>query len=278
MDKFKNNYIGSMLMIYKYRPITYYDIFSIVHPSEACYHPHMNVFSASITEIELAWDGQRRVTITCPEEAIPAPGQYIQAHKSGDEDAVVPVSLFLGGWVEKEEGQNSKFVTAPPIPPKWRPGDKLTLRGPLGKGFILPSTARRVGLVPLGETTARLLPLVRLALQQGAEVAIFTDTPLPRLPTQVEANPLRALPEALSWADFLAFDGAPEHYNGLSETYGLSPQIPLPCPAQSLIYRPMPCGGLADCGVCALEGIGKKQILVCVDGPVFPWGLASRDR
>jgi len=33
----------------------------------------------------------------------------------------------------------------------------------------------------------------------------------------------------------------------------------------------MPCGGLADCGICAVEGKGRKQLLVCVDGPVFPW-------
>jgi dihydroorotate dehydrogenase electron transfer subunit len=231
----------------------------------------VNVFRGSITEIELAQDGQRRAVIACPEEAIPAPGQYIQAHISGDEDSVVPISLFLGGWVERDESQKSTFTTAPPIPPKWQPGDKLTLRGPLGKGFNLLRTAKRVSLVPLGETTARLLPLVRLALQQNAEVAIFTDAPLPRLPTQVEANPLRALPEALSWAHFLAFDGAPEDFRDIGETLGVSPQTPLPCQAQVLIDLPMPCGGLADCGVCAVVGKGRKQILVCVDGPVFPW-------
>lgn len=231
----------------------------------------MNVFSASITEIELGQDGDRRAVIACPEEAIPAPGQYIQAHISADKDVVVPVSLFLGGWVERDDSQKSAFTTAPPIPPKWQPGDKLTLRGPLGKGFALPQTAKRVGLVPLGETTARLLPLVRLSLQQDAEVAIFTDAPLPRIPNQVEANPLRALPEALSWANFLAFDGTPDHYRGITEAHGISLETPLPCPAQVLIFQPMPCGGLADCGVCAVEGKGRKQYLVCVDGPVFPW-------
>jgi NAD(P)H-flavin reductase len=231
----------------------------------------MNVFSASITEIELAQDGKRRAVIACPEEAIPAPGQYVQAHKSDDEDAVVPVSLFPGGWVGKEKSKNSRFIAAPPILPDWQPGDKLTLRGPLGKGFNLPKTAKHVGLVPLGETAARLLPLVRLALQQDAEVAIFTDSPLPRLPTQIEANPLGALPEALSWADFLAFDGAPDEIKGITDTLGVSPETPLPCPAQILIYQPMPCGGLADCGVCAITSTRRKQLLVCVDGPVFPW-------
>ncbi len=236
----------------------------------------MNVFSASIKEIELARDGQRRVTITCPEEAIPAPGQYIQTHKSEDNGAVVPVSLFLGGWAEEKKSQNSRFIAAPPIPIDWQPGDRLTLRGPLGKGFTLPPTAKRVGLIPLGETTARLLPLIRLALQQDAEVATFTDAPLPRLPTQVEANPLHALPEALSWADFLAFDGTPDDYSHMAEAYGFSSETLLPCPAQALIYQPMPCGGLADCGVCAVAGKGRKQLLVCVDGPVFPWDLFIR--
>jgi NAD(P)H-flavin reductase len=42
----------------------------------------------------------------------------------------------------------------------------------------------------------------------------------------------------------------------------------IPCPAQALFYSPMPCGGAADCGVCALRTRHGVK-LVCKDGPVF---------
>jgi NAD(P)H-flavin reductase len=271
----------------KIPPITYYGIpplpvtrrwvpgeiarrgFSIAHPIEACYHAPVNAYTGRVTRIELGQDGGRRVEIACPQETIPAPGQYIQAHRKGDETVAVPFSIFLGGWPGEEA---STFTAAPPIPPDWQPGDLLTLRGPLGQGFTLPPRAKRVGLVALGCNVARLLPLAEMALNQGSEVALFTDARLPRLPTQVEANPLRALPEALSWGDYLAFDGAPSDYGVIGESLNLLPETRLPCPAQMLVYLPMPCGGLGECGVCALPGKGRKYKLACVDGPVFAWG------
>jgi dihydroorotate dehydrogenase electron transfer subunit len=232
----------------------------------------VNVFTGTVTRIELGQDGGRRAEVACPKANIPSPGQYIQTHKMGDETAAVPVSLFLGGWPGEDA---STFTTAPPIPPDWQPGDALILRGPLGNGFTIPLRAKRVGLVALGDTVARLLPLAEMALYKEVEVALFTDARLPRLPTQVEANPLRALPEALSWGDYLAFDGALGDYEATGESLNLSPTTPLPCPAQILVYAPMPCGGLGECGVCALPGKGRKYKLVCVDGPVFAWGEIS---
>jgi NAD(P)H-flavin reductase len=268
----------------KLSPITYYDVrrfpwsgardanhgcSSIAHPLEACYHAPVNVYTGTIMRIELGQDGSRRAEIACPQETIPAPGQYIQAHKKEDDTAAVPLSLFLGRW--SGEGA-SAFTAAPPIPSDWQPGDVLTLRGSLGKGFTLPPRAKRVSLVALGETVARLLPLAEMALQKEVEVALFTDARLPRLPTQVEANPLHSLPEALSWGDYLAFDGAPGDYEAIGESLNLSQSTPLPCPAQVLVYMPMPCGGLGECGVCAVPGKGRKYKLACVDGPVFAWG------
>jgi dihydroorotate dehydrogenase electron transfer subunit len=229
----------------------------------------VNVFTGTITRIEFGLDGKHRAEIACPQGCIPAPGQYVQAHKRGDETAVVPVSLFSGGWMGEDA---SAFVTAPPIPADWQPGEVLTLRGPLGRGFHIPPTAKRIGLIAMGDTTARLLPLAEMAVYYDLAVALFTDARLPRLPTRVEANPLQDLPEALSWGDYLAFDGAPSDYEGIGETLGISKDTPLPCLAEALIFAPMPCGGLGDCGVCAVRGKGRKYKLVCVDGPVFEWG------
>jgi dihydroorotate dehydrogenase electron transfer subunit len=234
----------------------------IAHPAEACYHAHVNVFTGTITRIAgtitriaFGQDGRHRAQIACPQEYIPTPGQYIQAHKRGDENVVVPVSLFPGGWTGEDA---SAFITAPPIPADWQPGEVLSLRGPLGRGFTIPPTAKRIGLIALGDTTDRLLPLAEMAVYNDLAVALFTDARLPRLPTRVEANPLQVLPEALSWGDYLAFDGAPGDYEEIGKTLGISKDTPLPCPAEALIFVPMPCGGLGDCGVCAVRGKGRK--------------------
>jgi NAD(P)H-flavin reductase len=231
----------------------------------------VSIFIGRISEIKLGEDHGLSAVITCPKNMIPKPGQYVQAHNNKDRNAVLPTSLFLGGLINEEgAGHPSKFIAAPPIPPHWQPGDTLTLRGPLGHGFNIPDTTRRLGLVALGDTFARLMPLAQIAIQTNQEVAIFTDLPLPRLPTQIEANPLKALPEGLPWANFLAFDGPPEAYQNTQELLGLPVNAALPCEAQALVFSPMPCGGIADCGVCAIKWDGKKNKLICVDGPVFP--------
>jgi NAD(P)H-flavin reductase len=229
----------------------------------------VKVHTGTVIRIELGQDGGRRAEIACPQELIPAPGQYIQSHKRGDETTTVPLSLFLSRW----RGDNtSTFTAAPPIPLDWQPGDALILRAPLGNGFNIPLKAKRIGLVALSDTTARLLPLAEMSIYKRLEVALFTDAPLPRLSSQIEANPLHALPDAISWSDYLAFDGAPVEYENIAKTMGLSPTSPLPCPAQALVYLPMPCGGLGECGVCAVPGKGRKHKLACMDGPVFEWG------
>jgi dihydroorotate dehydrogenase electron transfer subunit len=128
---------------------------------------------------------------------------------------------------------------------------------------------RRLALASLDESISRLQPLMQNALDQGAAVALFTDHPLPSLPSAVEANPLEALQEALTWADYLAVDLPPQTIPELSRLLGVErgPRA-LPCPAQALVHLPMPCGGLADCGACAIETRGGWK-LACDDGPVF---------
>jgi hypothetical protein len=76
----------------------------------------------------------------------------------------------------------------------------------------------------------------------------------------------------LKWADYAAFDLARESLPDLSmrlRTGGHRPGLP---EAQVLVRVPMPCGAMAECGVCAVRlrrGIG----LACDDGPVFDLGL-----
>ncbi len=221
----------------------------------------MRVHSGIVNEIRLE-QGGRAAWIACPPAAIPAPGQYLHAWAEGEDASPRGTALFAA------EIAAQGFLAAPPVPETWEPGTRLELRGPLGRGFSLPPACRRLALAILGETPSRLLPLLTQALAQGAEAALFSDLPLPRLPAQVEARPLDALGEALSWADFLACDLPLEALPALPARLGLAQGQSLPCPAQALLFTPMPCAGLAQCGVCAAP-LRRGWKLVCEDGPVF---------
>ena len=99
-------------------------------------------------------------------------------------------------------------------------------------------------------------------------MALFTDASLPWLPAALEVQPLQNIPEALAWADFLAIDIPLQSLAGLRHILGLGAGERLPCPGEVLIETPMPCGGLADCGACAVPG-RRGWKLACKDGPVF---------
>jgi hypothetical protein len=150
----------------------------------------------------------------------------------------------------------------------------LNLRGPLGHGFSLPPAARRVALVAYGEDSDRLHGLVSLASKQGASVTLLCRAVPENLPEEVEAQPLNLLEETIRWADYIAFDVAREVLPELMERLGAKNQVPIRTTrrvdfeAQVLVRAPMPCGALADCGVCALI-VGQSWVMVCKDGPVF---------
>ncbi len=218
-------------------------------------------YLGKVTEIRL--DGsEKAVWVDCPPAAIPQPGQYLSAWSPLDQEAAISSAIFAG-----EIGAHG-FLAVPPIPRSWEPGTKLTLRGPLGRGFELPATTKRLALVALSNRLSRLLPLGLLAIQSGVAVAFFTDCPLPNLPVAMEGSPLSALEVAYGWADTMAIDLAIEQLEYLRRMLRLSPGERLPCPAQVLIVSPMPCGGLAECGVCGVPA-RRSWKLSCQDGPVF---------
>jgi hypothetical protein len=229
----------------------------------------MQTATAKIIAIQIETGGERSARIDCPPGLVPAPGAYLQARNPAESDSALAGALFPVGL------DSVPVFTAAPIPPGWRPGAALHLRGPLGHGFNLPTAARRIALIALGETAARLLPLVPPALAVGADLALFTPASLlpdwqaARLPTALELYPLAALPEALAWADFLALDLPLGELPNLRAQLGFSPHQFLPCPAQALITLPMPCAGVGECGACAISLRRGGTRLACHDGPVF---------
>ena len=216
--------------------------------------------TGELTELYLE-NGLTGGRLLCPQNLIPEPGQYLLVQDPAS-DSPLPVPVFNAGSVP------GGFLVAPPIPRTWQPGTSLFLRGPLGQGFSLPGSARRVALVPLGETSARLEPVLAAALEQGAALVLVSDLDLSDLPPEVEIQPLSALAEVARWADYLAIDADRESLPGLHAMLGFSRQARITIEAQVLVATPMPCGGLAECGVCAVT-TRRGWKMACKDGPVF---------
>lgn len=227
---------------------------------------------ASIAEIRQE-DGLYTVRIDCPDHAIPAPGQYVVATLStytvAESDFANAVTLF------PTEFSPAGFCAVPAypdanvcrLPATWQPGGQLLLRGPLGRGFCLPGDVRHLALVAAGNTITRLAPLI-VQGQMKADIVLCTDLSAGALTSSVEIYPLSSFPEISPWADFVAIDLLLDGLPHLRKQLGLAPEQILPCPVQALILTPMPCSGLAKCGVCAVSG-RRGYRLVCEDGPVF---------
>jgi dihydroorotate dehydrogenase electron transfer subunit len=222
--------------------------------------------------VELILDnGFRHARISCAGNLIPSPGQYLLAGSASQSDPL-PVSLFSTDSAPESGNMPPLryFIACAPIPENWTPGTELTLRGPLGHGFTLPTSARKVVLVAFDDSPARLQELMRHALKQGAAVVLVCDSSEIHMPDEVEIQPLSALREAVEWADYTAFDVARENLPKLKEILGEQNQMSVKNEAQVLIRTPMPCGGVAECGVCAVT-LKSNWKLSCKDGPVFDW-------
>jgi hypothetical protein len=200
--------------------------------------------------------------LRCAPGLIPAPGQYTMAAAvpgEGQAGEVLATPLFFSGHAP--EG----FAFAGPIPATWRPGMHLALRGPLGHGFHLPLSARRVALLGYNGPATRLLGLVREALAQEAEVALVCESAPADLPEDVEVQPLKAMDDLCEWAGFIAVE---VERDSLPELIGRLRANHLHADTQVLVAAPMPCGAMAECGVCAVTVRGGWK-MVCKDGPVF---------
>ena len=207
-------------------------------------------------------DGLRSARLACSGNLIPAPGQYLLA--GDDSSSLLPVPLFY------TDSAPSGFIAAPPFPDWWNPGHKLHLRGPLGRGFTLPALSRRVVLVAYDDMPARLRGLIRPALKQNASVVLVCDSVSDDLPDDVEVQPSSALSEVCEWADYIALDVARENLPQLRQSLGKLNQMSAAREAQVLVRTPVPCGGIADCGVCAVT-LKSNWMMACKDGPVFDW-------
>lgn len=215
-------------------------------------------------------NGWRGARIVCAQALIPAPGQYLLAQTAPNADSPLPVPIY------KAATSPNGFYATHPLPVAWTPGTRLALKGPLGRGFQLPATARRVLLASWNQSPGRVLALLETCQRQGAEVALIAKSAPEQIPLSVEVLPPAALPEAARWADYAALELPREKIEILLASPPLSVSIPfISGYAQVFIQTPVPCGGMADCGVCAV-GTRQGVRLACKDGPVFGLGELVR--
>lgn len=191
----------------------------------------------------------------------PRAGQYFQVFAPGSEEPAA-TSLFLAG-----ENISTWDLTGT-ISPRWNPGGRLRWRGPLGHGFNLPGKVDKAAFIPWHDSGLMMLPLLQLALKQGAAVVWFSREVPDWLPPQVEVLPPEAVSDVFSWAEYIALTCDMQHYSELVSVLGVSRMDHLPCKAEVLLRTALVCGGIGDCGVCAVNThLGWK--LACKDGPVF---------
>lgn len=231
------------------------------------YNLCMPKIACELVELRLGIDGLEG-TLALPANIRPQPGQYLFGFALGQSEALA-VALFPAG------PSGELMRVAPPLPSSWAAGMQLQIRGPLGSGFRLPPGARRVALAPLGCGPERLLPLAYLALAQDAAVALFSSAIPDGLPSAVEIIPPEQLPDALDWADYLALDLAQGWLARWQSAAGLREGQKLPFFGQALVRVPVACGGLGECGVCAVR-TRSGWSLACKDGPVYD--LAELER
>jgi len=231
----------------------------------------MHTGKGQVVELVLQ-DGFRLARIACAADLVPSLGQYLLASAASFMDPL-PVSLYSTESTPRGVMMEawSQFIAAAPIPETWMPGTELALRGPLGRGFSLSPTAGKVALVPFDDSSARLRGLIQPALAQGAAVVLLSDSDGEHLPDEVEVQPLSVLEDILSWADYIAFDVSRESLPELRERFRGKYHSSGKGEAQVLIYAPVPCGGIADCGVCSVN-LKSGWRLACKDGPVFDLG------
>ena len=236
----------------------------------------MNTWNATVKRI---WSEMGSVSAELKIDHPPTfhPGQYFFLNDTSPDGAMVPIAVF------PVENTPSGILIAPPTPTSWAPGLTISGQGPLGNGFHVPAITRKISLVCYHSSPQLLLSLASEVQSRGGEANLFWDLPVNGetiLPFQssLEIQPIQAVEDAFLWADMIAIDVP---FTRLAEIGTLREKTGKLLSGRSvevLIRHEMPCGGMGECGVCAIPSRKGGWKLVCKDGPVFNWDeMAARE-
>lgn len=220
----------------------------------------MDNYIAHITAIGRLPRGAPQVRIRCSEAAIPEAGQPMLAYPLGTES-------FQRFTLYPSEILEDGFRCPLPEQENWQPGDQINVLGPIGRGYSPPAKAKRWLLMSEASHFSPLLPLLKLAEENGAAVVLVGRQHPTQLPASVEV--LSEPEPALDWADYAAISLPWAKLSQLKARFGRYRDLPLPCSAQVLLHDPLPCG-FGGCLCCGLPS-GSHLTLRCRQGPVFNW-------
>jgi dihydroorotate dehydrogenase electron transfer subunit len=239
---------------------------------------------ATVVLNEEVMPGVRLLWLGAPDIARAArPGQFVMLKCGGDTFLRRPLSIHR---LNKDRGQIAFLFAVVGRGTAWlasvKPGEKLDLLGPLGRGFEMKSDARRLVLVAGGLGLAPLGFLADEAEARGKEVTLLLGAASSRLLCPVEKLPqvstcvlstddgstgrkgfvTASLPAYLPQADQVFACGPLPMFRTMSRDASLKDKD-----VQVSLEVRMACG-LGVCYGCTVRTkAGLRQ--VCKDGPVF---------
>jgi len=225
-----------------------------------------------------------RVSLAAPDlHPALAPGRFVLADLGG----YLRKPLFPASLETPSPGDGEFDVLVLPSHPAaaLQPGARVDLIGPLGQGFRIPETTRRLLLVASMAHLPALLPLTNQepGLSTALLLSVATATelyPVQMLPPALEVHIVAAdgsighrgsildlFPDLARWADCACISAEPAIYPALA---GIVREVRIGSThhfAQALIAPPMVCG-VGACYGCAVPVTGGIK-RACTDGPVF---------
>ncbi len=244
----------------------------------------MNYWTCTITEIEHLQSGYALLRFSADEAITGEPGQFVMVRGDWGDHPILPRAFSLvetgphGAILVRAVGTGTEKLV------QMKPGDKLFVMGPCGRGYKQP-TSRRPVLVAGGVGVAPLLFLAdridektpRPVFVYGAQTSadlVLTDRlqSLASLELITEDGSCGETGLVTAPLARLLNDGVP------SEIYACGPTGMLSAVAQIAMRAgtdceiafesPMACG-MGTCKGCAIHDADGQYRYVCSDGPVF---------
>ena len=247
-----------------------------------------------------------RLTLEAPGiAASAAPGQFVMLTiaREGELAPVLPRPMAIYGVdrsagtidvVYRTVGAGTRVMAG------WRPGDRMTTVGPLGRGFTIPRNARSILFLGRGIGSCSITTLVQEAVELGVEVTVVVSAR--DRDALIGAYTCREAGAAV--IEVVDSDGSSDparlarslgHAGHTHDAYYVCGSQRLLELAASLAHHPvrgstathaevqvsleahMACG-LGYCHGCAAgrPGLPAETPLVCRDGPVFRWARTER--
>ncbi len=152
------------------------------------------------------------------------------------------------------------------ISEKWKIGEALNIRGPIGLGFDLDPLAKNIVLASFGEVQGALLPLITQGLRNQLNISYALTNPWSSFPVEIELLAIHELGEVLSWADCCYFEISWQNmikYKELLQSFEIFKNK-----IQILIRTPVLCYGQSECMICSIK-TKHGLIKTCKQGNVF---------